>query len=365
MHNRLITEWAFIRRNELAYNPDKLDIHPDFSHNLSYDEFESAYRQIYEMFYLIYTDMAENPEIFGFPLYDSNEADYFSKEARETRMLPWTPFFLLMYLFEYSEPRNGVYITDTVKVRSEKKIKKTNLLLKALENYGFVFSGVKNYNLSSATQMEIDYPDNRNVLEVLYLAANKVMSTQLEDVKNHFSNMSVFSNAFISWNSRLFSEPMNVCSIGSSFDYVSDKMHNEADRDVIAEIDRCLIQNGFTRRKADPNEGPSVRYFRTKAAYDFALSSDKGELVLELRIRNAEKCLDYIAECSAEINEMFRHTDQGCQNRINGTCKYGVKYMLENEEKWHCGCCGAPFKIHPLKKDIEHYFKLVELGNKK
>ena len=89
------------------------------------------------------------------------------------------------------------------------------------------------------------------------------------------------------------------------------------------------------------------------------------ELVLELRIRNAEKCLDYIAECSVEINEMFRHTDQGCQNRINGTCKYGVKYMLENEEKWHCGCCGAPFKIHPLKKDIEHYFKLVELGNKK
>ena len=83
MHNRLITEWAFIRRNELAYNPDKLDIHPDFLHNLSYDEFESAYRQIYEMFYLIYTDMAENPEIFG-----RSEERRVGKECRSR----WSPY---------------------------------------------------------------------------------------------------------------------------------------------------------------------------------------------------------------------------------------------------------------------------------
>ena len=365
MNNCLITEWALIRRNELTDISDKFEINPDFLCDLSEDEFKSAFRHIHEIFYMIYNDMAENPEDFGFPLYGKDEIDYFSKEAREIRALPWMPFFLLMYLFAYSEPKGGVYVVNVAKVRSEKKIKKTNLLLKALENHGFVFEGLKNYNLSSALQIEIDYPDNRNILEVLYLAANKVMSTQLKDVKNHFSNIAVFVNAFISWNYKLFTEPMDICSIADGCDYVSDKMHNEDDRNVIAQIDSRLIQNGFIREKGDPNEGPSIRYFRTKSAYDFALSSIKGELVLELRIRNAGKCLEYLEECSEEVIEMFRHTDKGCHNRMNGTCKYGVRYEFENEEKWHCGCCGAPFKIQPLEKDIEQYIRLVELGHKK
>lgn len=365
MSNYLIAEWALIRRNELSDTPNKFNIHPDFLHNLSTEEFENAFCEIHEMFDTIYKDMSKAPEIFGFPLYHSDEVDYFSKEAREVRALPWMPFFLLMYLFAYSEPRDGVYVTNTAKVRHEKKIKKANQLLKALTDYGFVFEGVKNFNLSSAPWMVIDYPDNRNVLEVLYMAANKVMHTQLKDVQNHLSNMSVFGNAFIAWNYRLFSEPLDVCTVGDGCDYVSDKMHSEDDREVVAEMDSRLIQKGFTRGKGDPNEGPAMRYYRTKSAYDFALSSDKGELVLELRIRNAEKCLNYLKECSTEIIDMFRCTDQGCENRINGTCKYGVKYAFEGKEKWHCGCCGAPFKIHPLKKDMEHYFRLVELGNKK
>lgn len=365
MNDYLITEWALIRRNELVDIPKTFSIHSDFLHNLSSDEFEGAFREIHEIFHTIYTDMSENPDRFGLPLYDKSEVEYFSKEAREVRALPWMPFFLLMYLFAYSQPKNGVYVTNTEKVRFEKKIKKTNQLLKVLGDYGFVFSGVKNSNLSSAPRMEIDYPDNRNVLEVLYLAANKVIDTQLKNVKNHMSNMSVFSNAFISWNYKLFTEPVDSCTIGNSYDYVSDKMHRENDKAVIAEMDSRMIQKGFTRSKGDPNEGPSLRYYRTKSAYDFALSSDKGVLVLELRIRNAEKCLNYLKECSDEIIEMFRYTDQGCENRVNGTCKYGVKYEFEGKERWHCGCCGAPFKVQPLKENIEYYFKLVELGNKK
>jgi len=39
--------------------------------------------------------------------------------------------------------------------------------------------------------------------------------------------------------------------------------------------------------------------------------------------------------------------------------------MFEQEEKWHCGCCGAPFRIHPVMEDIPHYLKLMELGGKK
>lgn len=48
----------------------------------------------------------------------------------------------------------------------------------------------------------------------------------------------------------------------------------------------------------------------------------------------------------------------------HGNCKCGVQYEFESEVKWHCGCCGAPFKIHPVEKDISYYLKLVESGGR-
>ncbi len=213
--------------------------------------------------------------------------------------------------------------------------------------------------------MEIDYPDNRNIIEVLSMVAKKVMITLLKDVGNYLSNIVAFSIAFVSWNYKVLKEDKNTCRLAQGCDYVADKMHSETDKEVVYSIDKLLVEQGVSVRKGDPNERPAIRYYRTQSVYDFALVSDIGELVLELRIRNAQKCLDYLPECSESIIDMFRHTDIGCHNRKEGTCKYGVSYEFENEEKWHCGCCGAPFKIHPVKEDISHYLKLVELGNKR
>lgn len=362
----LVSKWALIRRNELVDIPDKLEIHPDFLQTLSHVEFESAFREIGEMFYQMYSDIADMPQRFGLPLYKIDEYDYFSNQAREARTAPWNLFYFMLCLFACGNFKGNIFIADTAEVRKINKAKKTNLLLEALCDYGFVFDGIKKYSLSSGDYLEIDYPDNRNIIEVLSGVAKKVKNTQLKDVKNYYSNMTAFSNAFIGWNYKVLAEDMHTCSLAEGCDYVADKMHDEADREVISILDKILIEQGYTRKKGDPNEGPSVRYYRMKqAVYDYALTSDTGKLYLELRIRNAEKCLEYLKECPERIVELFRHSDSGCQNRINGTCRFGVKYEFENEEKWHCGCCGAPFKIHPVKEDIPHYLKLLELGGKK
>lgn len=361
----LVSKWALIRRNELVDVPDKLEIHADFLRNLSQEDVESAFRDIWDIFYQIYSDMVASPENFGLPLYKIDEYNYFSKEAREARTAPWNLFYLLLCLFACGGYEGSVFVVDTAEVRRVNKAKKTNLLLKVLCDYGFVFEGIKKFSLSSSNRMEIDYPDNRNIIEVLSMVAKKVMITQLKDVGNYLSNMVAFSNAFVSWNYKVLKEDMNTCMLAEGCDYVADKMHRELDKEVIYAIDKLLVEQGFSIRKGDPNEGPVIRYYRTQATYNFALVSDTGELVLELRIRNAQKCLDYLAECSESIIDMFRYTDKGCHNRKEGTCKYGVRYEFENGEKWHCGCCGAPFKIHPVKEDILHYLKLVELGNKR
>lgn len=361
----LISKWALIRRNELVDLPDKLEIHQDYLKYLSHSDFECAFRQIHNMFYQIYTDMADSPGAFGFPLYKTDEYDYFSKEARAVRTMPWNLFYFLLCLFSCGEPEGSLFVVDNVELRKINKTKKTRGLIKVLCDYGFIFEGIKNFNLLSAKQMAIDYPKNRNILHVLSIVAKKAMDMQLKDVTNYFSNMVAFSNGFISWNYKILKEEFHTCTIATGADYVADKMHSELDKEVIYAVDKVLTGKGFSSKKGDPNEGPAIRYYRTKSVYDFALSSVLGNLVLELRIRNAEKCLDYLKECPERIVDMFRHTDQGCHNRVSGTCKSGVKYEYEGREKWHCGCCGAPFKLYPVKEDIPHYLKLVELGNKR
>ena len=326
----LVGKWTLIRRNELVDIPEKLEIHPDFLQGISYEAFESAFREIGRLFYQIYTDMADDPQRFGLPLYQADKYDYFSSQAREARSAPWQLFYLLFCLFVCGDFHGTVFLADTAQVKKMNKVKKTNLLLEALCDYGFVFGGIKKYQLSSGNYLEVDYPDNRNILTVLSVVAQKVKNTQLKDVKNYYSNMTMFSNAFIGWNHKVLAEDLHTCSAAEGCDYVADKMHSLADREVVAALDKILTEHGAVRRKGDPNEGPSIRYFCKKSSpYDYALTSDMGNLCLELRIRNAQKCLGYLSECSERIAEMFRYSDTGCQNRRNGTCRSGVKYVFD------------------------------------
>ena len=363
MKNYMVSKWALVRRNELVDVPNNFKIHKDFLTDLSKEEFAYSFRQLHVLFYQMYTDMAEQPDRFGLPLYGETEYDYFSKEAREARTALWKTPVLLLELFSWGELRNGLLVVDMMQFREKNQ---TDALIHAMEEYGFVFHGAKNGKLPPAgSAVEIDYPDSRNNLIVLSLVAKKVMNLQLKNVKNFFSHRIAFENGFISWNYKILEDGLDICSLAKGCDYVADKMHTEADRNVIAALDKKLQEEGYSASKGDPNEGPSIRYCKGKGSYDFALTSLAGKLVLELRIRNAKRCMEYLLDCPERILDMFRQTEVGCHNRVNGTCNCGVKYTFEGEEKWHCGCCGAPFRLHPVEDDIEHYLKLVELGKKR
>ena len=76
-------------------------------------------------------------------------------------------------------------------------------------------------------------------------------------------------------------------------------------------------------------------------------------------------CLDYLKHCPDTVKQIFLRGDSGCKNRLNGTCKFGQEYSIDGDTYWRCGCCNAPFYFKPIKEDIPHYIKLVELGLKK
>jgi hypothetical protein len=364
----IISKWAMVRRNELVDVPETFEIHEDFLNMISFEEFEAAFKEVHDIFYQIYTDISCHPERFGFALYKHSEYHYFSKEAREARSKPWDIFYFMLYMFDCAEFRNNICIIDAERFRSINKVKKISFLIEALSDYGFIFIGLKDNKIASSLQyFEIDYPDNRNVLIILSLAAQKVMAAQLKNIKNHFSSAVVFSNGFISWNHKVFKDDLTHCNLAEGIDYVSDKLHKKEEQAFVEIMNKILIDKGLSTGKGDNNEGPSIRYYgkESKSTYQFAITVFEGDLMLELRIRNAEKCMEYLKGCPDRILDIFKKTDKGCQNRINGTCKCGVKYVFEDEEKWHCGCYCAPFRIYPVKEEIPHYLKLVELGNKR
>ena len=110
-----------------------------------------------------------------------------------------------------------------------------------------------------------------------------------------------------------------------------------------------------------------MRYYATAAERDrrapcaFSVISDKGTLLLQLRLRAPDACADYLAGCPETVKAMFRTSDPGCGN---AGCRSSVRYVFEGEEKRKCGCCRPQFVVAPRLDDIPHYLRLVELGGK-
>jgi hypothetical protein len=323
-----IYEWALVRQSEMAYISDeKLNINPDFLQTLTHEEFETAFRDIGKLIHKIYGDIEVNPEKFSLPVYDVEKYGYASNQARASWRAPWEPIQILMSV-SLNEPLN--------------KITKLKKKFDALTEYGFIIT-------QSAAGFNLEYPDNPNVVTVLKLVAEK---------SRGFSH---YSNPFYSWNPRiLYSDDIN------DFNTLYDKMKDEADRTFVMQFHEKLVKDGYSFEENNWNEGPGIRYHKRSKnePYDFRMLKNKFTLQLMVRIRNAEKCMDYVSICPESIKDIFRSNDNGCANKHKG-CNKGVGYVFEGEEKWKCGCCNAPFVFHPIATDIPHYIKLIELGKNK
>lgn len=362
-----ISKWALIRRNELVDVPEDFCIHTDFLLSVSKEEGKKAFREIHDLFYEIYTKMAAEPEYFSFPLQEVGELAYFSKEEQEVRKKPWDLFLQLFYLFS-----KGSLTKDRVNIPLEElagiaKIKNYAVYFQVLSDYGFLIQGLSKGKLpKTGDGITIEYPDNTVILSLLSLVAKKVMYVQMAEEPNLTAMDVMYRNAFISWNYKIVADNLQTISASEESDYVADKLKTEDERKTAAKLHSELLADGYHCKKAGQNEGPCLRYYLGSAGtYEYALDETDGKLRLEIRIKNAEKCLPLLKDSGERIYQMFLQSDPGCQNRVNGTCRSAVRFMLDGELRWHCACCGAPFQIAPVMEEIPIYRKLVQAGKGK
>lgn len=359
----IVQEWALVRRGQMVDLPRTLTIHPDFLMGCDAGEFEQAFREIGQLFYQFYTDMSEIPEQFGLPLYEREQYRYGAKEARESRFAAYHFVQFLLFLFSSGELHGDCFTVDTAAFKAVNRIKKTPLLFHVLQSCGFVCSGLKNDKIPTHTaELNITYPDNACVPAVLSVMAKR-STTVTQGI-----NEEPYHIGFFSWDYKLLeSSCTHAEEYGARF--LSDKLHSAQDKQFVLQFHQIMEKAGYCfSNNSFFYEGSGIAYYdkpsilRRKGPYMFLLMLWKDELRLFLRIRNGKTCIPYLEKCPESIQEMFRHSDPGCKNHADGICTKGVGYLFEGRERWHCGCCNAPFFLHPRAEDIAHYLKLTALG---
>lgn len=352
-----IEEWAKVRQEEVVRLPSDFHIHGCYLKNISKSDFVSAFIEIWDMYISIYGDIYRSPEAFGMPLYKPEEYNCFTVQARDSRTAAYRPFNLLYNLLTSGEFQNGSFIIDVSNFKVINKVKNAHILFERLSDYGIFFEGLKKYKISEKI-ISMCYPDNENVIPVLKLMADKAR------IVNRL-------NDFFCCHYKLFQDDMNTANYGYGADIVADKMHTKEEQEFIYDMDAILRKMGYYSKQLSWNEGPGYAYYdkesvmKTNGPYHYWMLSWKTELILYLRIRNASKCLEYLKECPDTVKQIFLRGDSGCNKHQDGTCQFGQEYAIDGNTYWRCGCCNAPFYFNPIKDDIPHYIKLIELGLKK
>ncbi|MDE6592516.1 MAG: hypothetical protein K2K57_05565 [Oscillospiraceae bacterium] len=326
-----IERWSELRKKELVSYPNKFPVHDVYETICTQEELKSGFKELHEIFMHCYEDILNDPADMLLPAYDMNVYGYFSKEARMSREESYKyakVFYVLGYSGELKS--NGELCIQADKLKEQCKVLKiTNIgaFLKKLGNYGIAAEGLVNGKIKSNTDVNVSYPDNKNVTAALYITAVKSNNT------DRFKD-------FCRLNYRLFESDWNTIEYGSGVDAVSDLFHSEQDRETAQSIHDELIKRGYCYNFQDWNEGPQIRYYKKESDRSrntnasFWLASMYTELKFYFRIANMEKVIEYIKKCPENVISNFTFGDNGCANRISGTCHSGISYELNGKIIW-------------------------------
>lgn len=345
--------------------PNSFDIHSDFLTCISKNDFEVAFKQIWHIFKNIYEDVTTNQYEFGIP--------------KKIKLYAWTPYrpVSLLYLLSISGViKNQILIVDTAAFNEvkTKELKNIHILFERLQDYGFIFEGLQKFRIpKTASTIKICYPDNPNVITILKMMADKAY---------RYNKVNDFNSCYF----RLFTEDMDTANYDKGVDVFCDRLNAQQEKDFVYAFDKSLKEKGyFGHERHGYSYYAKESTMKSKGTYHFKLERLSKEtaqylyanaqaslfaeikhndqvLKLCLRIRNVDKCLDYLKQCPEPIKNIFRGSDRGCGD--SSYCDKGMNFNFEGNTYWRCSCCNAMFNCLPEIENIPHYIKLVELGFK-
>ena len=164
---------------------------------------------------------------------------------------------------------------------------------------------------------------------------------------------------------KLLKDDLNTADYGDDIDIVLDMMRDSKDRKTALNLHNELISKGYFYTLHGC--GDQMRYYNTESSAKSNASScfrivatdiDSiyPEFTFMFRIKNIEKCLDYLYTCPDRIQDTFSISDKGCGRNCGR-----LSYQFKGKTIFRCGCCSPNFRCKPQSEDIPYYLKCVEM----
>jgi hypothetical protein len=334
--------------------------------DISEKRFWKAVAELRNIFREFYSQAEKDLASLNLPLVEINKYKNTSSEARNSNnALLNLPNALLSIgaCAKFAGKTIQVEISGLKKYFSELKCKNLPEQLNLLSDYGFLFEGFDNNKLPKSGILNIDYPDNSDILTVIAAIGDKFakyMPYYFKQPKSCFC-FDLFEQ-FIFLTPGIFTDNTETLPL-KTIEHMSAVVGKDY-KDILLKIVKIFEERGLTfqfgtaflKNSFFDKKGKEtliyIEYGDYKSVYPFI----NEKMILRLKLNNLDAYIDKIENLPPHLYKAF--TDVWCSN-CTEKCNRRIVYHLKGEEKHACGCFFFGFEVKS-EKDLRLLLELYD-----
>lgn len=301
-------------------------------------DFYTAYDQLLHIFFCMYGDMEQNPEIFGLPLYSIDKFNADTPEGRKSKIY-FFPMMLFVAAFVGQLSDERLYIDKNKFMKEIKKYKITNInkIMNILSQYGFDFC-------INETVIYMEVRKNPNILKVLTAVADK--AEKMGEIKSNTKLLCLYYKLFEQCTSYCNEYDINdYCEVITDYAEVITYLNEE-----LKKLDFIPSPNGFYR----------LNYInKCKKKYNDIISltyTEDCDVYIRLKLKHINSYADKLGTLPLHIKKALKnHICRYCSITCSSN---NIKFILDGERIEAC-CYNSFIFYHPSIDDIKYFIKLI------
>ncbi|MDF2686273.1 MAG: hypothetical protein K0S55_1454 [Clostridia bacterium] len=325
--------------------PDNFIVHSDFLSGCGNDEFISGFKDFRNIISMIYSDISEKPENFGFVTKNRSTG-----EIKMSDQYFECIYGLFMKLVLSSNIIDNIFNVDVewfIKANSQyPKLSYIEMLFDRLTECGFYLEGYNSSEkLKNIKQLEVSYPDNPYVIYFIkeFMSFPHPHKTwKLWITSNHES-------MFL--NYRLFTKAKK--EILDITDFCTYNCLDDKKQEAIKEFDSLMNQSNLGKANRYP-EGCKIYMDFDGSAYI--------HISISYKIINKKNNLNYIQKLPLRVRIAFTNDDGSCCfcGGEGNPCGMRRIYMIDGTE--YLKCAHKSFKFYDFSMDsVPYYVELAKM----
>jgi len=341
-----------------------------YLNGLSEKRFWKAVSELRNILMDYYSQAEKDPASLNLPLAEIDKFKIFSNEARNSHNSLFDfPNVLLSIGVCAKIKNNGLQaeISEVQKYYSELKSKKFSEQLNRLTDYGFLIDGIDGKKILKSGIIQIEYPDNHDMLTVVAAIGDKFSKYKPYFFKQPKACISInLFEQFIYLTPGIFTDnsetlPLKTiehmsAAVGKKYGEILLKIVSKfEEREMTLQFDAAFLKNRFFNKK-----GKDTLNFIEFGDYKSTFPFGNGKMVLRLKLNNPDAYIEKIEKLPSHLQDVFANV--WCGN-CSEKCNYKIIFHLNGEEKRACGCFFFGFEVKS-EKDLKLIMELHDLEQK-